>query len=575
MQSAKRGFVFGVCLAALMAAGSVALADDSVSEDPRLDQKVTLSLGLVTLDKFAEEVSKQTGVTIEAGKNKKDWQVMERKTVVFAKDVPAKEILQQVAELHHYTLSGYGKGDKRYYRYWQDLKSRKEEEELREQDKTKPMEEYASALDEMAKLENAKDKMTAEQLAKLEKDDPYKHFLLTDPWGQALCGLAAQFPAQVFSRIDRNKWRLPVGPSDPKLMAAIQRFLEEVRKLNPKRSGDSDYDVTEIFLKVEFDDSQRGFGVLGRLEFGDFEIPMLRPGSYAREMVGRMYKAMRAGIDTRNATMEQLGVRRPEPLKDDPVLKEKVKIDAKEKCDYAAWLRAIHEKTGLIILSDSYWEQTESGLSGELSVKDVLDRVVFFDKAISKENSTITISEKQWYKKRAADIPDSYLERCTKKAETSGLSLDDLKQIALDLTDDQIMNNLMRRKVFEEYRFPLGGHKMLGTLRLLTLLTPDQISAITLTPEMLGGLEAQRPGLPLENLPADALKYALQATGKDISDVQGKKVTLSGYQEIVGGGSRGIRLRVNILGEQGEKDPSSVEVIYPKPKPPKDAKTQP
>lgn len=571
MQSAKRGLVFGACLAALMAAGSVTWADASVSEDPRLDQKVTLSLGLVTLDKFAEEVSKQTGVTIEAGKNKKDWQVMERKTVVFAKDVPAKEILQQVAELHHYTLSGYGKGDKRYYRYWQDLKSRKEEEELREQDKTKPMEECASALDEMAKLENAKDKMTAEQLAKLEKDDPYKHFLLTDPMGQAMCGLAAYIPVDVWA--SSAEWSIKVGSADPDLRSAVRRYLKEMRKMYPESEKDRQPDsaLTKIRFSLEDQPGNRGLGICGQLHVGGWDIHLLKPGSFSRELFAKVARAVRAGIEVISATPEQLAIKALEPLddtnlKDDPILKQTVKIEKRKERDYAAWLQAIHEKTGLTVLSDSYWEQIGSGLSGELSVKDVLGRIAFFDKAISKENSTLFVSDERWYEKRLADIPDYYLEYYTRKAETSGLNLDDLKQIALDLNDEQINKNLLYRDLFKEYMPCLGGSQQLAGMRFLALLTPEQKSAMSIYKSLSNGSK-----LPAEELSADALEYALLAVGKDTSYLQGKRATFSEYNEPTPVESmQHIGLKLNVMDGQGKTESLDITVMTPGLRPPKD-----
>lgn len=98
---------------------STTRASDALKNDSRLDKKITLELGLVTLEELAHEISEQTGVKIEVGKGKSDWQVRERKTIVFVKDVPAREILTRVASLHHYRLSSYGDGTNRYYQIWQ------------------------------------------------------------------------------------------------------------------------------------------------------------------------------------------------------------------------------------------------------------------------------------------------------------------------------------------------------------------------------------------------------------------------------------------------------------------------
>ena len=49
----------------------------------------------------------------------------------------------------------------------------------------------------MASLQDAVKTMTAEELAKLEKNDPYKHLLLTTPYGQAICSVAAELTAHL------------------------------------------------------------------------------------------------------------------------------------------------------------------------------------------------------------------------------------------------------------------------------------------------------------------------------------------------------------------------------------------
>ena len=286
-----------------------------------------------------------------------------------------------------------------------------------------------------------------------------------------------------------------------------------------------------------------------------------------------LFKAMRAGR-TVDEMRKQLGISKPELLNGDPILKERVKIDAKDGRDYGAWLGAIHEKTGLTVLSDSYWEQTGSGLSGEVVVRDILERVGFFDKTPSKEDSALVISDNLWYEKRPAQIPDYYLDYYTKQADTSGLSLDDLKRIALELTDDQINKNLLLRKVFEEYRWSLEAPKTLGAIRLFALLTPEQVAAITLTPEMLGGAEAPRE-LPVEDLPPDALRYAMQILRRDVSEASGKKVTICSYEDVTWTDKRGFRLAVQLLGREGVEARALGWVMYPIPKPPSDTPKQP
>lgn len=84
----------------------------------------------------------------------------------------------------------------------------------------KPLKECFEVLDELTGLRSAGNKTSQEELAKLEKEDPYKHFLLTDPMGKAMCDIASQIPAHVWAC--PSKWNLPIDSSVPELQAAIQ-----------------------------------------------------------------------------------------------------------------------------------------------------------------------------------------------------------------------------------------------------------------------------------------------------------------------------------------------------------------
>jgi hypothetical protein len=249
---------------------------------------------------------------------------------------------------------------------------------------------------------------------------------------------------------------------------------------------------------------------------------LTEPGSFRREEMVSVYKARRAGVDLADLANLETKWEPLEytPLKDDPILRQTVKIEKEKARDYVAWLQAIHEKTGLTVLSDSYWERVYEEGSGDVLIKNLLEKMAPLGKGISKEDSTLILSNKYWYNMRPADIPDYYLEYYTKKAEISGLVLDDIKRIALDLNDIQITKNLLQRDAFEEHEDWLGAPEQLADLRFLAILKPEQKS-----------LMSNGSSLPAEKFSTEALGYALQAIGKDMSYLQGMRATFYEYNE--------------------------------------------
>lgn len=69
--------------------------------DSRLAQKVAYQGGYKRLHAVAEELSKQTGVTIRCGSSARDWQVRDIPLVVCVKDMPLGELLRTVADCAH------------------------------------------------------------------------------------------------------------------------------------------------------------------------------------------------------------------------------------------------------------------------------------------------------------------------------------------------------------------------------------------------------------------------------------------------------------------------------------------
>lgn len=107
--------------------------------DARLFHKVTLELKGVSLTDLCEELQKQTEVKFEAGRPVRDENV-----TVFVKDVPARDVMREVARLFGFLWIRSGQEGGYRYELTQDLRSQLAEEEMRSKD----MNEALLSLDE-------------------------------------------------------------------------------------------------------------------------------------------------------------------------------------------------------------------------------------------------------------------------------------------------------------------------------------------------------------------------------------------------------------------------------------------
>ncbi|MEN6356895.1 MAG: hypothetical protein ABFD83_07400, partial [Armatimonadota bacterium] len=65
--------------------------------DTRLSQKVTYEARHKAVKVILEDLSDMMGVTLNAGFNKQDWQVRDRKMNIFAKDITLADLLNSIA----------------------------------------------------------------------------------------------------------------------------------------------------------------------------------------------------------------------------------------------------------------------------------------------------------------------------------------------------------------------------------------------------------------------------------------------------------------------------------------------
>src|SRR5437879_2243087 len=91
-----------------------------------LDKPITYTETKIPLGELVQKVAVDTGVSLSASPG-----VVDEPVAVVVKQMSARELLEQLAELLDYRWTRRGKEDDPHYEIWQDLASKQREEALR------------------------------------------------------------------------------------------------------------------------------------------------------------------------------------------------------------------------------------------------------------------------------------------------------------------------------------------------------------------------------------------------------------------------------------------------------------
>jgi hypothetical protein len=212
---------------------------------------------------------------------------------------------------------------------------------------------------------------------------------------------------------------------------------------------------------------------------------------------------------------------------DDPALSAKVKLEV-DGSDLADVFAALAKASGLAVVSDSF-ERWGNFPAEEMSLRAVLDKLES-DRRYNweKHGSTLELHDRDWCKKRAALIPDAWLEAWRKALKKNGLlDLNELSQIAL-LTKEQVSANLAQDEVLGQagvFGFGAGMDNR------------DLLTAYAALDKHQRALILTKQGLALDSL-ADNQSPAVQALLRHCSSLQGGShggLWLAGKREIKDG----------------------------------------
>lgn len=531
--------LFAILLVILISATAWAETTVAGKSDARLDQKVTIEVVHTKLADVVADLSKQTGVSIKAGTNTKDWKPRERKVTIFAKDVPAGELMNQIADLLGYQLTSEGKQGAWKYTFWQDRKSR-QEEDLAVAAEEKAKEDEGKKLRQSI-LDVADDALGMTPAAAMAKKDssPWIAFLGGTDTGRSAARILSYFnkmrPDERSLFLTGKTVRLDMAG----LPADIQQAARDVAQspvalLEDRVDGGNPRDISYLVFSTEAIDG------VGFME-GDLEFHTPTKDRYGRTSVSRLLivnedprfskyvgeaaLAVDSGRPPSEVTNEMhaqvgqlisaegfLGRESPteKDLPTDPELTREIEIKEfpskllDPNCgpaDTGPILKEVARATGWPLLFESFDRLnalTPTLASGKQPLYKVLIALEKTGYLWERDQDILRVRPDDWRMKRAGEISEEFAAYYKQLYEKqSKLTLDDIAELVSSLTDYQILNSLEATEIAGLLDRQITGRssEMRGFLRLINSLSPEQRTA-----------SASGSGLPLAQLDSQQRK---------------------------------------------------------------------
>ncbi len=442
-------------------------------DDPRLDQKVTISAEGARLADVLAQLSDSTGVTMNAGLDKDDWMVYDRKLILYVKDMKLVDLMREIASILRFHWSRGGESGKWTYRLWQDKEQRLEEESLRasaEDSQAKAFrEKRENAIADMVNLGS----LAQADAAKLKSSDPWRYVLATEPLGRDVAAFMDSFPEARSAFVQGQEASFPVSSLPPELQEGVRRIATSYDALARSIGASEDHsELLSHFEKLQVTINRKTLGqgsdvysrsLLGRIMIGSadesLEIPLFDPRSPMARALGSAIVALKSGKDKSHvgaqleadlraaATSGQTTSDAPaRDITSDPSLSAKVKLFSEpRKTSLPAVLRLIAEKSGLDVVSDYFLGPPTVVQSGERPLGEQLEIIrAAFGANWEKAGGRLRFRDTQWFAKRAWEVPEVWLQYWIARAKANdGLQLQDFVDIASRLRDEQIDHTVM------------------------------------------------------------------------------------------------------------------------------------
>jgi hypothetical protein len=456
-----------------------------LTQDTRLTRPVTLRLKKSPLSTVAAVLSRETGVSMTAARD-----VADEPAIVYATEQPAKEVMHQLAQVFNCRWTRKGQPGAYAYEIYQDLKSRQEEEALRERDRLlalqalqaefrdyldwtrRPPEELRKAAAEYDALARQMAQTPPEQRAPLEKrwEPLYKARLMVNSVDRALIRVAASFtPAQWSALLNGEKLRFSTR-TEAGFRPLSSALAAEVRAARPSQAGHvfdphptpereasrrqyeeqqqrgwASADAIRIVFSINLDNQETDANSTQTASLRMETQPVIAPrNGYAASEV--------LGVTGRSAKVLEVPPRADPSAATDPVFgqKRRVTIDLptrNQNWHRVEWLNRIlpriAETYGINLVADAYrhphYRLAALPSGEERPLYAVLDELVLPVARWSRDGEFLRVRQHNWYQSRLAEIPERILRPWVNRLrQEPRLTLEDATTLVLSLRDEQV-----------------------------------------------------------------------------------------------------------------------------------------
>ncbi|MEN6357812.1 MAG: hypothetical protein ABFD83_12100 [Armatimonadota bacterium] len=547
-----------------------ALAKASVKEgfwtaDERLAQKVGVQAKRQTVCSIISQISENTGVKIDTGISEQDWQVRDRKMIIFAKEMPLANLMQSIARVMKFDWMRTKSSGVYSYRLYMDrntlinaeAQAYREEERFRREQSQK-REAIADELKSVADLSDA-------DMAKLKAEDPMMYALAKSGMASSLGEVFSNMPDMLDSFIDGSVTHISAATTSDETRSAMLGVAKGIVRLTPGISDVSEDNLSsnpdilqEISVQPAYDSDSENVAsnilsrfMLGEIDFkymridsdgndlgeSEFGFPIFDPSTSIGSAFGRaMADAMDVGsTNIKNGYSINLKLD-PDEMKKvnfgEPVVEHEKDLDIPGEVDFSQngkdradpllfeeKLEKLAEATGLNVVSDCFTDEINDLSSGKQPAKAVLQGLEIVNTYNWwKRGSTIELRDRYWFRKRSLEIPEAWLVKWRDNFKTTGtLDIDDLAEMAVLVGESaQYKMNITKDEILggDTLRWLLQQHK--SFLRFYATVSSTQRAALY-----------TKEGLDLASLPRDqkqnAAKYLNWWDGKSSVAIKGTK----------------------------------------------------
>lgn len=472
-----------------------------------------------TTQAVLNDLSEMTGVSFEAGKDTRDWQIRDRKLNIVAKNVPLADLMDSIASVLNCEWSKTD-GDKPVYRLYMDENIQKQAEvekklvqERFDAEMTRRRQRF---VDTLLNWHDVSD----EELERLKIENPCRYLLHFRGSGYMYQRLFKEIPMLADLLIHRKHNQAWLAS---KLSQETRNLIRQVldkrflyRGYHGSPNGNpfpEDYDINEPSSELWFEIVPRDFvwdvdenwdlggvGYFVKDKFFYIEDMLVEDVPRAQYAARCQIRALEQGKtyheimdetkDELELVMQATAIDRTNcysigadfEKKDDPELSRNIHVNltGDTLADYQA---ALAEAGGLAVVSDLYLARKVTKVvleEKDIELRELLDAIAdAYGYSWTKRGPIIEFQDKQWFAKMGSQIPAEQVEKWrTSLIENGVISLDEYAEIAA-LSNEQIEESLMPDPVLSSTRifnWPLIGARMI--LRLYRLMDIDQKEAI-------------------------------------------------------------------------------------------------